>query len=926
MEPILTIDNLNSFGGNMLRQGDKSQLKYRLRDVGNKNLGISGKSCEIKMYGRNYTTVVYETTTTVSSDNTVTFTIDKVLPKGTFYLEFTVGDYIFPTDHKEFFEITPSGKGVESNIIEIVGVDTVVRKAVDLINVDPSLIIDEDKLVTDIISNTGIGNINEYYQAFNDLKPKAEQSISRSLEALSKSQNALNVANGIDAKATNALSLSESADALSKSVQEQFNQIVINGDSSVEAAQARVDASGQTNPTLKARLDKEHNEVTAQLAQTVTEVSKKIGNGKLATMADMGQDVKEAMTGGSVAVVGKNSVVEDNIVDGQVTPKKTNVFNSGTVNFFNKETAKRGQLTPATGETVFGEAYGYYVSDFIPVENVEEIYTNENIANYVLYDADSQYLSGGNGPIKRLTIPSECVKLRFSFWNTHLEYFILSDKVVDKYVSYYTVKNEHLGALDGSNINDGTLTYEKTNFLKKGYNLFNPSRVSLGKYVEPISGGLTSSARYNTTDYIEYKAGDAFNATTVRTIAFYDKKYNVLEGTGIAETENPTNYGFITPNEDGYMRISYLAETENFQITKGINPKPYMIPTASLLKDVFVEPENILDDVKNKDEKQKNISTSLSIKEAMLVDGEQIKVEQNSIKKNKTLSFYADIDTFSGIRIGHGEGTYGASYIEIDEAEIRIYNKNTDAELQVTFNHELELSDFISIFMKVDEESLITIQLITNAGSYKTEPYLWNGYNGSPFAKSLGSIFRNCELVFDSADYQKTIFAFGDSYVGLTVEDRWPYYIKEYGYDNWLLNGFPGQNSLSSKAMFDSILQKNTPEIVFWGLGMNDGDSDSVNQNWLSVYNYVKEYCNANNIELILATIPNTPSINNAYKNDIVRSSGYRYVDFNKAVGADKDVNWYSGMLHTDNVHPTILGAKQLANRALLDFPELARS
>ena len=127
MEPILTIDNLNRFGGNMLRQGDKSQLKYRLRDVGNKNLAISSKPCQVKMYGRNYTTVVYETSTTVSSDNTVSFTINKILPKGTFYLEFTVGDYIFPTDHREFFEITPSGKGMEANIIEIVGKDVLIN-------------------------------------------------------------------------------------------------------------------------------------------------------------------------------------------------------------------------------------------------------------------------------------------------------------------------------------------------------------------------------------------------------------------------------------------------------------------------------------------------------------------------------------------------------------------------------------------------------------------------------------------------------------------------------------------------------------------------------------------------------------------------------------------------------------------------------
>lgn len=113
-----------------------------------------------------------------------------------------------------------------------------------------------------------VAQITDAINEFSDLKPKAELSISRSVEALAKSQNALNVANGIDAKATNALSLSESADTLSKSVQEQFNQVVIDGDSSVEAAQARVGANGQVNATLKDRLDKEYNKVNNQLVQT----------------------------------------------------------------------------------------------------------------------------------------------------------------------------------------------------------------------------------------------------------------------------------------------------------------------------------------------------------------------------------------------------------------------------------------------------------------------------------------------------------------------------------------------------------------------------------------------------------------------------------------------------------------------------------
>ena len=90
---------------------------------------------------------------------------------------------------------------------------------------------------------------------FSELRPRAEMSITRSTEALTRSQYALNVANGIDSKATNAMHLSQSADTLSKSVQEQFNQMVIDGDSSPAADQARVDDKGYTHSSLKGRID-----------------------------------------------------------------------------------------------------------------------------------------------------------------------------------------------------------------------------------------------------------------------------------------------------------------------------------------------------------------------------------------------------------------------------------------------------------------------------------------------------------------------------------------------------------------------------------------------------------------------------------------------------------------------------------------------
>ena len=116
--------------------------------------------------------------------------------------------------------------------------------------------VDVRLLISQLAEHFGlrVTQITDAMNEFNDLKPKAELSVSQSAEALTKSQSALDVAN--------------SADTLSKSVQEQFNQVVIDGDSSVEAAQARVDASGVTKTTLKQRLDDDYTEVTTQLAQT----------------------------------------------------------------------------------------------------------------------------------------------------------------------------------------------------------------------------------------------------------------------------------------------------------------------------------------------------------------------------------------------------------------------------------------------------------------------------------------------------------------------------------------------------------------------------------------------------------------------------------------------------------------------------------
>lgn len=89
--------------------------------------------------------------------------------------------------------------------------------------------------------------------SLNDGRKKLNDAITDSNAALSTANTAKQTAN--------------LAKAESESTQTQLDNIVIEGDSSVEAAQARVNNSGTAFPTLKQRLDAENQEVTAQLQQ-----------------------------------------------------------------------------------------------------------------------------------------------------------------------------------------------------------------------------------------------------------------------------------------------------------------------------------------------------------------------------------------------------------------------------------------------------------------------------------------------------------------------------------------------------------------------------------------------------------------------------------------------------------------------------------
>lgn len=310
-----------------------------------------------------------------------------------------------------------------------------------------------------------------------------------------------------------------------------------------------------------------------------------------------------------------------------------------------------------------------------------------------------------------------------------------------------------------------------------------------------------------------------------------------------------------------------------------------------------------------------------------LSDGQTLSVRFTNVKKNNIYSFAAKITSFSSLRIGHAVEAYGGSWIEINSSKLIAHYYDT-ADHTEEYNHGLTISNYIFVQIIVGTGTA-KIQIYSNGYEYISPLTTWTGDGlGPTFAESIGSVLTECTFTWSSDDLRKSVWMFGDSYLSMTSANRWCYYLVRDEYiDNILLNAFPGETSLQNLASLQRMLEDyGKPKFIVWCAGMNDGSDSNENtpsSNWMNQINAVLDYCDKLSITPIFATIPTVPGIYHEGKNKWVRNSGYRYIDFAKAVGANSSGVWYSGMLSSDNVHPTETGAKALYYRAILDCPEI---
>ena len=325
--------------------------------------------------------------------------------------------------------------------------------------------------------------------------------------------------------------------------------------------------------------------------------NKKLDKTGIITMGNLGQDVKEAMTNGSVAVVGKNSVGDENVKFSSLDIFKTNFVKCGN-NLLNRKALIDGYLK--SDGTIYVDS-NYKTTNIIPVNGETHITlartisgtttlgSARNIRFALFLDSNCRPISGTfyenpSATNESVLIPASASYVRVSFQSgyddgTSMLYFGESKKY-----GYYEDYHEIIENIDFSDetkqliqnnirkyiLENKIIDIDSLNFIEKiGANLWNNERYTQGHLNN--DGTIANSIGYLTSDYILIKGdkitpfkyeGSSSSMTYIRKLAYYDE--NLIPMTDIFyDNGSRTNEGIELNQKATYIRISIAKELNN---------------------------------------------------------------------------------------------------------------------------------------------------------------------------------------------------------------------------------------------------------------------------------------------------------------------------------------------------------------------------
>lgn len=376
-------------------------------------------------------------------------------------------------------------------------------------------------------------------------------------------------------------------------------------------------------------------------------LNEKANKNEIFTMANMGQDIKEAMTGGSVAVVGKNSVLTENIVDKQITPITTNFFN--IVNYLSLSNLKflnayvdfdgtlKSDLNSISLIIKVQENTRYYLkSKNITFNRANAIGSTKDDFNI---DAKGTYLgtfSKKNGVID-LIIPKGISWICIYVYNgTQYTLDYMESEKSNIYLfkdtiplnEYDTVKKEFLPAdilYENKNISEfirnNSITPKMTSFFEN-FNLLEDSSLYelkdaicdiTGKYTESNEGKVCIFRVNSNTKYFITLPSNSNRHLFLESADYFinEKKYNILNAENLSTIVSNKTYSFTTSENTKYVLSYYyngdsaIVNGSEFFLTTNIND----LGKSTSLKEEYI-PRNIFN---NKYEGKKILTMGDSI-------------------------------------------------------------------------------------------------------------------------------------------------------------------------------------------------------------------------------------------------------------------------------------------------------------------------
>ena len=294
----------------------------------------------------------------------------------------------------------------------------------------------------------------------------------------------------------------------------------------------------------------------------VEQIDGKIDKGNV-TLNDLTQEVKLAMTGGAVAVVGENSVGTENIKDSAVIPDKTTFLNRKSPNLLDKSIATI-DVAVSTGNGNVVSAAGYHTSDFIRVDG-GKTYSSKYGGNKAIYDENKEFISGTTAT--SIAIPSQGYWIRITYSSSKFdEMLVEGSSIPDNYIEFdgrYTLNDQvHIDkTIEQDDLKSKIVSPDKTTFLSKDtskINLLNPDTLTFDQAVSNVNGNLTSYVGYVTSDFIPVSPNSTIITSDARNKAVYDENKNFISG--------DNSQKITTPNNGAFVRVSFPASRLNLEM------------------------------------------------------------------------------------------------------------------------------------------------------------------------------------------------------------------------------------------------------------------------------------------------------------------------------------------------------------------------